>query len=275
MKKALIIIFFSKLFITNTFSQIALDSNLVIFYKVSHLRDTLNSNSMHLETMALITNGIKSIYKDYSLERNDSLLKLQMSKNIMFSDQKIQTPRMNNHNRNEVIKNYSTQVLESNEYLLSNYVYEEKMESINWKIFDNKKNILGFDCQKASATIRGRNYIVWYSIDIPIADGPWKLYGLPGLILEANDEKNEVKFELQRIVKESGSKKLSFYKVGESIKTTKTSFLKLKKAYRANPQEYLSKQFDNGGSGTDVKLSFPTGFKFKTINNPIDLTENY
>jgi hypothetical protein len=37
---------------------------------------------------------------------------------------------------------------------------------------------------------KGREYIVWYAPSIAYAEGPWKLGGLPGLILEAYDKED-------------------------------------------------------------------------------------
>ena len=48
--------------------------------------------------------------------------------------------------------------------------------------------------QKAECDFRGRHYIAWFNPKIPIPDGPWKLRGLPGLIIEAYDEKKHVQF---------------------------------------------------------------------------------
>jgi hypothetical protein len=46
---------------------------------------------------------------------------------------------------------------------------------------------------------RGRNYIAWYSPDIPKPYGPWKLFGLPGMILEARDKERKFHFEAMQI----------------------------------------------------------------------------
>lgn len=67
-------------------------------------------------------------------------------------------------------------------------VKETRLPQINWTLIDEKKKIGKFLCQKATTTFRGRKYDVWFTSEIPIPTGPWKLHGLPGLILEAQDE---------------------------------------------------------------------------------------
>lgn len=57
--------------------------------------------------------------------------------------------------------------------------------SYEWNLLSDAKTILGYNCYAATAEIRGREYIAWYTPEIPISYGPWKLKGLPGLILEA------------------------------------------------------------------------------------------
>ena len=44
-----------------------------------------------------------------------------------------------------------------------------------------------YKCKKATTNFRGRDYIAWFSEDIPINDGPFKFNGLPGLIVEIYD----------------------------------------------------------------------------------------
>lgn len=68
------------------------------------------------------------------------------------------------------------------------YYYEDYMPQ-KWYIGDSTKLILGYKCKKAESYFRGRHWIAWFAEDIPVKDGPWKLNGLPGLILEAYDSK--------------------------------------------------------------------------------------
>ncbi|MDE6561578.1 MAG: GLPGLI family protein [Muribaculaceae bacterium] len=64
-------------------------------------------------------------------------------------------------------------------------VYTEPFSEMLWEIGDSIKNVLGYDCVQATSDYHGREWTVWFTPDIPIQDGPWKLRGLPGLILEA------------------------------------------------------------------------------------------
>ena len=68
----------------------------------------------------------------------------------------------------------------------SSYLIEEDFPVIDWMVCeDSTMQVLGYDCHKATAKFRGRTWTVWYSEDIPLSIGPWKLGGLPGLILKA------------------------------------------------------------------------------------------
>ena len=70
---------------------------------------------------------------------------------------------------------------------------------ISWELLNETKNINSFSCQKAIGNFRGRTYTVWFTNDIPVSLGPWKLNGLPGLILEATDSLNQFQFFAEKI----------------------------------------------------------------------------
>jgi len=72
--------------------------------------------------------------------------------------------------------------------------YTEPKPNFWWEILPEMKNILGYKCQKAKGKFRGREYIAWFSSDIPRSDGPWKFCGLPGLILAVQDTKGDFVF---------------------------------------------------------------------------------
>lgn len=72
------------------------------------------------------------------------------------------------------------------------YYVAEKTPKIKWKLEKETKQIGSFTAYKATCNFRGRNYTAWYILDIPLPYGPWKLQGLPGLILEGYDEYKEI-----------------------------------------------------------------------------------
>jgi GLPGLI family protein len=76
---------------------------------------------------------------------------------------------------------------------------KDKARIISWELLNETKNINSFSCQKAIGNFRGRTYTVWFTNDIPVSLGPWKLNGLPGLILEATDSLNQFQFFAEKI----------------------------------------------------------------------------
>ena len=82
---------------------------------------------------------------------------------------------------------------------LTNWILYESLEKPNWVITDETDIILGFPCIKATTNFRGREWIAFFTPDIPVQEGPWKLYGLPGLILKPYDSKRHYFYEAKDI----------------------------------------------------------------------------
>jgi len=81
------------------------------------------------------------------------------------------------------------------------FQYTEAQPKISWKLMPERKDILGYNCQRATCSFRGREYEAWFTPDVPLGYGPWKFQGLPGLILEIADTKNEYHFTAKGIEK--------------------------------------------------------------------------
>jgi GLPGLI family protein len=76
------------------------------------------------------------------------------------------------------------------------FIYEDELKPQDWEILSDTATLLGYHCQKAQCHYRGRDYETWFTTDIPISEGPWKFYGLPGLIIKLHDTKKHYSFTL-------------------------------------------------------------------------------
>ena len=80
-------------------------------------------------------------------------------------------------------------------YAFNIFECEERIEPIDWKYLEGDSVILGHDCLKAEGMFRGHKWTVWFTPDVPMEYGPWKLRGLPGLILYAEHDSGFFKYE--------------------------------------------------------------------------------
>lgn len=188
------------------------------------------------------------------------------------------------------------------EKIINLYLLEEPLPVINWKITADTASFGSLQCQKATTTFKGRNYEAWFCPTLPFHSGPWKLNGLPGLIVEASDSKKEVIFkfagleDVSKIVekpvsvadadKGSSSKRAGLLGFGaenfsfktielpqDGLKTTEKDFARLKEAMKKDPQGFTNAAFAASGSSARVYLTLPSNWGRNTINNPIELSE--
>ena len=81
----------------------------------------------------------------------------------------------------------------------------EKIEGLfDWQLQEGDSVVCEYPCHKAVTTFRGRTWTVWYTLDIPYSDGPWKFCGLPGLVLYAYDSEGYFRFNCIGIEKGDG-----------------------------------------------------------------------
>lgn len=77
------------------------------------------------------------------------------------------------------------------------FIFRDTLPAIQWHIGSEVKQIGRFSCIAASGTFGGRTYDVWFTPDIPVALGPYKLCGLPGMILEAASRDGKVAYQFE------------------------------------------------------------------------------
>ncbi|WP_210148436.1 GLPGLI family protein [Chryseobacterium scophthalmum] len=179
----------------------------------------------------------KSIYQDYTVAAQDSIIKLaveEMEKTKSFKDMSklIKMPKFSY----KIIKTYPEMKEQFVDRISMNlFGYDDNIK-FNWNILPEKEKIGEYNTQKATTDFAGRKWTAWFSTDIPFQDGPYKFYGLPGLIVKIEDTEKDYSWKL------SGNKKIENYeelsysekinaKYGMSNSVTPTTKEKFEKAY--------------------------------------------
>lgn len=130
---------------------------------------------------------------------------------------------------------------------MEQYVVEEPIENIEWSLVeDSTKNVLGYDCLLATAVYHGRKWTAWFTPEIPVQTGPWKLAGLPGLILEADADTGVYSFVATGI-QSTDRQIIPVYLADRYDKTTRKDFLKAKRAFLDNPLGQINAKYGTSG----------------------------
>ncbi len=140
----------------------------------------------------LIYDEEQSYYFDYVERDNLSIQEILKNYNISRGGQK-SLRRLDNLDEIIRIKGYPNSGYKQ-------FLIVDKKPKINWVIEKEIKKILGYSCFKATGDFRGRKYRVWFTEEIPVSLGPWKLDGLPGLILQAEDIERHFSYEAINII---------------------------------------------------------------------------
>lgn len=82
------------------------------------------------------------------------------------------------------------------------YQTDEALDKQKWVLTDAQDSIFGYACQSAKAKYHGLTWNAYYTEDIPSSIGPWKLGGLPGIIIKATDARGIHTFTLCGLLKE-------------------------------------------------------------------------
>lgn len=198
----------------------------------------------------------KSVYEDFTERAQDSIVKnvvetaeksgqhydlANFIKDKKF-DHKITKPYPNMEK--EIINDFT-----GSEF----YQYTENIK-FNWKVLNEKEKIGEYNTQKATTEFGGRQWTAWFSTEIPFQDGPYKFYGLPGLIVKIEDTGKNYSWVLQ------GNKKIENYdevsytrrmieNQGLSftpIITTKEKFEKARESYQSKSIERFKRKANSG-----------------------------
>ena len=69
--------------------------------------------------------------------------------------------------------------------------YTETRHQLDWQLTGERRIVAGMECQGATCDFGGRHWTAWFAPKLAYPYGPYKLGGLPGLILEAYDSEDD------------------------------------------------------------------------------------
>ncbi len=172
-----------KLFLFLLFSILGNAQTHRFIYEFKFKEDSTTQN-FRKENMVLDVNPTDVKFYSYGYVENDSINKVRNFKNVMWDDALPAITRKNQSNTN-------TSFLLMNDF----FTYQTE-DNINWVLTSETKKSAQYILQKATTRFGGRDWVAWFNKDIEIQEGPYKFRGLPGLIFEIADTKDNFSFVL-------------------------------------------------------------------------------
>ena len=271
------------------------------FYEYKFISDSTNKSDVKKEMMLLDIDKNGSSYYSQDKFVADSTSKADLEKQLKLSPNNINITRRDKPG--QVSYKVTKQYPDFKTYLFTrissdNYKVEENQKP-EWKILPDKQKIGEYNAQKATTNFGGREWTAWFSTDLPFQDGPYKFYGLPGLIVKIEDKTGSHSMTLvgNKMIKLVAEKEtelpqgVQIYGMGgKDVEINENQFKKAWKSYVNDPtknmREMMMKNTDtnrvvfkttsaNGKEISDPNQVFREMEKnakegFKKNNNPIE-----
>lgn len=167
-------------------------------YNYKFVADTLEKDTVSEELVVLDFNKKEkhSVFTGLKHIISDSAMRVQAERGVMaFPDPSMKVRYVIEKSSDGPLYFYS------HNHAPDAVMKVKEQRALIWKISDEKRNLMGYNTQKATATFGGRQWTAWFTAEIPISDGPYKFHGLPGLILEVSDHTNTHTFSIVSIQK--------------------------------------------------------------------------
>lgn len=217
-----------------------------IYYKLEFVKNSRKSDKK-TEAVCILQLGKEfSKFVDFVKLRKDSLMAVFSPKGKIGAKEASQYFALHDNWDNTLVKNIPLKKNVLQDYAKDYYQYEELQPEFNWKLEEGTKDILGYNCKKATTQYRGRKYTAWYTTDIPINNGPYVFQGLPGLIMELEDSKNHYHFTVIAMDKKTADIYLRNEK--EILLVKREQFRKVQKSLHDNPGFFYGGGYDIDGN---------------------------
>ena len=275
MRKLIILIFLPYILFGQNNTKEKSDSYLYkARYELTYQPDSTNSDILKSENMLLYISDNISRFSSAGQAIGDSLMSnIDRSNKSRSEFLRIRSQIPDSNFKYYIYKGIpENKVSFTRKILKDNFKYEENLKNTDWIILDEKKEIQGYRSQKAKTSFAGRDYIAWFTDEIPISEGPYKFNGLPGLIIKINDVRNHYNFRLISFQKLKNPINIT-YNEDDFITATKKKVEEIKSDYDKDPISFLERagmtfKFGDGERERNQRQHSET---MKKQNNPIEL----
>lgn len=216
------------------FAQEAEPALARVHYEFFHINDTLQPDKPFVEEMVLYVGQTSTLYGSFEFNRTLQYLETQMA-DPGFDGNLVITSSRGNNPSSYYTDLYQREFRHIYQSQGAHYLMDEKFPVIDWVIGEETKQIGGYGVQQATGLFGGREYAVWFTTELPFRGGPWKLQGLPGLILEAASADEQVHFHyagMETVLE--GESRIGI--PANAIATTPQALDRLLEAIKRNPQ---------------------------------------
>jgi GLPGLI family protein len=148
------------------------------------------------------------ILKNSSLYMDEKLAKRMevYAKDLSDTDKYLEISSIGGRPRFSTIikKDYEQgRLFQIEEYLKKEHFARETtlMKGEAWSLKEDTAILVGLLCHKATGSFAGRDWEAWYSMELPLSEGPYKFGGLPGLIVDLRSVDDEFHFKLKTVTR--------------------------------------------------------------------------
>jgi len=238
-------------------------------YETFAVADTTRRENPSAEMMMLKVGAKASVYYSYSKYLADSVVAAGRAAGLSMETLVEQLKSYQSQIDYKIYKNFPTgKTTTLDQVALGRFRCEEKNEIPDWEVLPDTLSVLGYACQKAVCTFKGRQYTAWFTTEIPRSEGPWKLQGLPGLILQAADSRDEYTFRCVALTQSHEEESILFGATGYET-VSRRDLNRVYERYAADPIGYTI------ASAPNVKIDMrgPDGQPIRPMNTPFNPIE--
>ena len=241
-----------------------------VSYLATCIKDTV-TNKVLTDTFKLRFDGNKALFYNVETFAEDSLRHNDLTAwQKALSNALTRKQRANKANR----PYYILADLQQKTYIFkdkigtNSFSYTDSLPAFNWQLKSEYRDIAGHRCAKAIGKYMGRTYEAWYATDIPTHVGPWKFYGLPGLVMSVYDTQHQYSFTFIDMQPCRGDVALF---PSSTFKTTKEKFLKEYALYLNDPVAYYATRAVVRIEFNKPNATLPKKWKNESRHRPMEI----